>query len=428
MQANLDHVFQGIHSSPAWTPDWMKNIRKTAFSKFLEQGFPDRKQEDWKYTSIKAIAEGRYQWSDDKPLHTGKALDDFIIPEAQLLVFLNGSFAEHLSKFTQELGLSILPMEQALLEEKDEQSRLHLQHKGPHSSLEELNQALMNSGTFIRIDSNSNVKHLIQLLYINDKDSFTRVISPRNIVELAENVEATVVESYFSFIEPHFTNVVSDYRVSSGAQLQVFQEKILSSDSMHISSSHIHLEKDAQAETFTLSLGGKISRSQLQVYLKDEGAQLQIDGLSIGRLQSHIDHTTKVEHQAAHTRSSQVYKAILYDNCRAVFNGQINIAKNAQQTQALQLNKNLLMSDSAEADTRPQLRIDADDVKCTHGATVGQLDPMQVFYLQSRGIAKDEAEQILAKAFIRDVVYRIKNPSMRARILKLLNNYSGLTL
>jgi Fe-S cluster assembly protein SufD len=145
-------------------------------------------------------------------------------------------------------------------------------------------------------------------------------------------------------------------------------------------------------------------------------------------MQSHLDHVTTVQHLAPHTSSSQVYKGILYDECRAIFNGRINIAKDAQQTVAHQLNKNLLMSNEAEVDSRPQLKIDADDVKCSHGATIGQLDAAQVFYLQSRGIPRAEAEQMLAKAFVRDVMHRIQNTSMQSRMLSLLENYGGITV
>ncbi|WP_141731245.1 Fe-S cluster assembly protein SufD [Oligoflexus tunisiensis] len=428
MQANIDKVFASVQGSD-WTPAWMQPLRASAFQKFSTLGFPTRQNEDWKYTSLRPITSSSFSWRDEAHPETTKALENFMIKGADTLVFLNGSFAPHKSHMRPESGLTVVPLHKALKTKKD-LIAAHLQKDASRTrgSFEELNEALFSSGAFIQVEARHAVERPLQFLFVNTESAAAQLISPKNIISIADGASATVVESYFSYLEPHLTNVVSSYEVGRGAQLRLFQEKILSSQSLHIGLSRIRAARDAQVECFTLTMGGRISRSELQIDLLEPGAQAKLDGLYLGRMQTHLDHVTTVQHLAPHTTSSQVYKGILYDECRAVFNGRINIVKDAQQTAAHQLNKNLLMSPAAEADSRPQLKIDADDVKCSHGATIGQLDAVQVFYLQSRGIPRADAEQMLAKAFVRDVMYRIQNAPMQSRMLSLLENYGGITV
>jgi len=428
MQANIDKVYASVKGSD-WTPDWMQPLRASAFEKFSALGLPTRQHEDWKYTSMRPITGSSFNWLDEAHPDTDRDLGNFMIPDADTLVFLNGSFAPQKSHMHPESGLTVLPLHKAL-KTKKEQVAAHLQMAPslPRGSFEELNEALFSSGAFIQIEARHAVARPIQFLFLNTESAAVQLISPKNIVSIADGASATVVESYYSYLEPHLTNVVSTYEVGRGAQLRLFQEKVLSSQSLHVGLSRIKARRDAQVECFTLTMGGRLSRTEVQIDLEEAGASAKLDGLYLGRKQSHLDHVTTVQHLAPHTTSSQVYKGILYDECRAIFNGRINIVKDAQQTVAHQLNKNLLMSSAAEVDSRPQLKIDADDVKCSHGATIGQLDAMQVFYLQSRGIPRAEAEQILAKAFVRDVMYRIQNAPMQARMLSLLENYGGITV
>lgn len=428
MQANIDKVYASVQGSD-WTPAWMQPLRASAYQKFSELGFPNRQNEDWKYTSLRPITSASFSWLDEAHPNTDKSLESFMIAGADTLVFLNGSFAAHKSHMHPESGLTVMPLHKAI-KTKKELVETHLQKVPslPRGSFEELNDATFSSGAFVQVDARHAVTRPIQLLFLNSESAAAQLISPRNIVQIADGASATIVESYFSYLEPHLTNVVSSYEVGCGSQLRLFQEKILSSQSLHVAKSRIKARRDADIACFTLTLGGRISRTELQIDLEESGAQARLDGLYLGRMQTHLDHVTTVQHLAPHTASSQVYKGILYDECRAVFNGRINIVKKAQQTVAHQLNKNLLMSSTAEADSRPQLNIDADDVKCSHGATIGQLDATQVFYLQSRGIPRAEAEQMLAKAFVRDVMYRIQDASMQTRMLSLLENYGGITV
>jgi Fe-S cluster assembly protein SufD len=428
MQANIDKVYASVQGSD-WTPDWMGPLRASAFQKFSELGFPTRQNEDWKYTSLRPVTSSSFSWLDEAHPNTDKSLESFMIPGADTLVFLNGSFAPHKSHMHPESGLTVMPLHKALKTKKElVEAHLKASPSMPRGSFEELNDATFSSGALVQVEACHAVTRPIQFLFLNTESAAAQLISPRNIVHIADGASATVVESYFSYLEPHLTNVVSSYEVGRGAQLRLFQEKILSSQSLHVGKSLIKARRDAEVSCFTLTLGGRISRTELQIDLEESGANAKLDGLYLGRMQTHLDHVTTVQHLAPHTTSSQVYKGILYDECRAIFNGRINIVKHAQQTVAHQLNKNLLMSNTAEADSRPQLKIDADDVKCSHGATIGQLDALQVFYLQSRGIPRAEAEQMLAKAFVRDVMYRIQDATMQSRMLSLLENYGGITV
>ncbi|HYX32071.1 MAG TPA: Fe-S cluster assembly protein SufD [Oligoflexus sp.] len=428
MQANIDKVYASVQGSD-WTPAWIQPMRASAFQKFSQLGFPTRQNEDWKYTSLRSVTGSSFSWLDEAHPETDKDLANFMIPGADTLVFLNGSFAPHKSHMHPESGLTVVPLHKALKTKKD-QLQAQLLHDAtlPRGSFEELNDALFSSGAFIQVEAHHAVERPLQFLFLNTESAAAQLISPKNIISIADGASATVVESFFSYLEPHLTNAVSTYEVGRGARLSLFQEKILSSQSLHVGLSRIRARRDAQVECFTLTMGGRLSRSEVQVDLQEPGASVKLDGLYLGRMQSHLDHVTTIQHLAPHTTSSQVYKGILYDECRAIFNGRVNIVKNAQQSAAHQLNKNLLMSSAAEVDSRPQLKIDADDVKCSHGATIGQLDATQVFYLQSRGIPRAEAEQMLAKAFVRDVMYRIQNAPMQTRMLSLLENYGGITV
>ncbi len=428
MQASVDQVYQKVQSSD-WTPGWMQKLRASAFADFQHLGFPTRSLEEWKYTSLRSITSSDFHWSDEHHPSTDKPLENFFIPGADTLVFLNGSFSPDRSHIHPESGLTILPLHKALQTKQAlVESALQSSTVSPRGSFEQWNNAVFNSGAWIHVEANHSAQRPLQFLYVNTESKNPQLISPKNLVSLGAGARATVVESYFSYLESHLTNVVSDYDVGAGAQLQLFFEKILSSQSLHIGLSRIKIRRDAEVSAFTLTMGGRISRSQLEIDLLEPGSSVKMDGLYIGRMQSHLDHVTTVQHLAPHTTSSQVYKGILYDECRAVFNGRINIVKDAQQAAAHQLNKNLLMSSEAEVDSRPQLCIDADDVKCSHGATIGQLDPLQLFYLQSRGISREESEQILAKAFVRDLMFRIQDPGMQARMLSVLEQYAGLTV
>ncbi len=425
----MQEVFQRLKSS-SWTPAWVRETRERAFQDFQALGWPTRQDENWKYTSTKALAETAFAWNE-LPQEAGSPvaakLEEFFLEGAYVLVFVNGRLSAGLSRLPESEGVRFAPLEEAL------------EHPSPRvrdfltpavaGSMEALNLAFFNSGYLLHLEPGVKIEKPFQILYVNSNkqaEDAAELICPRSLILLEENAEATVVESYFSYLEGHFTNSVTRAYAGKNAQLRMSLEKVLSSQSQHLSQTFCELERDARVHTFTLNLGGRLSRTEQSFKLLGEGSYAQFDGLYIGRGQSHIDNHTEVQHIAAHTKSSQVFKGILHDKSRAVFDGRINIVKNAQGSAAQQLNKNLLMSETAEIDTKPQLQIDADDVRCSHGATVGRLDRDELFYLQSRGIPRAEGEIMLSKAFVRDVISRINKSPIEQRLERLLVQYGGM--
>lgn len=418
MQANFDQAFASIAADPAWTPSWLQDVRTRAFDHFKKHGLPSRQAEDWKYTSTRPLQD-EFQAKGQAVL-AERDLSSFFLPEGTALVFVNGVFDKARSRFTSEQGLRVEPLHEALPSLVS-----HMSAVPDGSSMESLNKALFSSGALVQVAPHAVIKAPIQLLFVTADSGTRQIIAPRNIISIGAGASASIVESHFNFLESNFTNAVTEIQVADQGRCKVLFEKVLSSQSLHVGTSQIQVGRDAEVETFVLSLGGKLNRTQLGFNLTASGASAKLDGLYVGKQNSHIDNVSEVLHSAAHTKSSQLYKGILADESRAVFNGKIRIIKDAQQVEALQLNKNLLLSENAEVDTRPQLQIDADDVRCSHGATIGQLDEDEVFYLQSRGIHRADAEHMLAKAFVGDVISR-PGPFAQARLARILREFGGM--
>ncbi len=424
----MEQVFQHIAASP-WTPPWLTATRQQAYAQFQALGWPSRDHEDWRYTSTKALAQANFTWPS-VPLTSELSADvqASFLADAYRLVFINGQLQTHLSLLPQSQGITLQPLELDLTSARPWLEAEGLSGaKGARTSLEELNRAFFNSGAFLRLDRHIKLDKPLQMLHIAvGEPGCASLICPRHILVLEDGAEATLLESYRSFGAGPFTNSASQVHLKAGARLHAVTEKVLSRDALHVHQSHFILERDSLLKTFVLTLGGQLARHEQTMELRGSGSHAQFDGLYIGRQRAHIDMNTTVLHQAPQTSSSQVYKGILHDQARAVFNGKINIAKGAQQTKAEQLNKNLLMSTDAEVDTKPQLQIDADDVRCSHGATVGRLDRNELFYLQSRGIDRDTGERMLAQAFVRDVLNRLQNPVLEQRLEQELAALSGV--
>lgn len=417
----MEDLLQQIQAS-SWTPPWLAGIRQKAFARFQSQGWPTRSEEDWRYTSTKALSQENFL-TELPPLSFDASWRSLYLGDAYRLVFVNGRYIGEESLLSDKQGVHLSPLESSL-DRLQSGIEPFLQAKEGESSLHALNQALFNSGAYLRLERGVKLDRPLQLLYIQDgRADSPALISPRLFVHLAEGAEATLLESYVGKNAGTFSNSVSTVRLEANAQLLHLNENILSPGSLALHQAHYALKRDAKLKTFTFNLGGQLNRAEQRIELQEPGAHAQFDGLYCGRQKNHIDFNSTVLHQAPQTTSSQVYKGILYDQSRSVFDGKITILKNAQQVRAEQLNKNLLMSSEAEVDTKPQLKIDADDVKCSHGATIGRLDRNELFYLQSRGIDKQSGEQMLSQAFVRDVVGRLGHQEFELRLLGSLESF-----
>ncbi|MBC7659647.1 MAG: Fe-S cluster assembly protein SufD [Chitinophagaceae bacterium] len=414
----FESAFQSLVNDAQWTPAWLKDLRQTSFEQFAQAGLPSRQIEAWKYTSTRSLNESPFALGHASAIDA-ETLAARSVAGASRVVFINGIFNAALSELPTDV--SITDIREAL--DTDREMVMPCM-SAEDDSLVSLNQAFFSSGVLIKVNKNVTVAKPIQLLFLQDAQSETVLISPRNIIFVEAGAQAQIIESHFGDTK-NFTNAVTDVFVKDNAVCQYVLERVLGSETKYVSRHSFHLARDARIETFNLALGGRLNRSQLEFRLNAPGASAKLDGLYIARGDNHIDNVTEVLHLAPHTSSAQLYKGILEDKSRGVFNGKITIVKDAQHVDAQQLNKNLLMSREAEVDSRPQLIIDANDVKCSHGATIGQLDEQELFYLQSRAISLEDAKRMLAKAFIGDVVGRVSGNHFTKHLQDVLQSFGG---
>lgn len=404
-------------------PSWIQGVRKKAISRFSELGFPTVRQEEWKYTNVEPIARRTFHFSFDIGLNglTLKKLETFLFGEANWtrLVFVNGFYSKGLSFFTPKgegvkigsLG-EILKSEPALLEP-------YLAQIAPYENnpFTALNTAFIQDGAFILLPKGSILKEPVHLLFISLSTTDERVSQPRNLIIAERESRATVIESYVSLNPNHnFTNAVTEMVLEDGAALDHYKIQREDEQAFHISGIQVLVRRDSRFSSFSVATGAQLSRNTLNVELSSEGAECVLNGLYFVRGRQHVDNHTTINHAKPAGKSRQLYKGILDGHARGVFSGKIFVRKDAQKTDANQTNKNLLLSDHASVDTRPQLEIFADDVKCTHGAAVGQLDPEAIFYLKSRGMEEGQARNLLTYGFANEVIERIELEALRSEL------------
>jgi Fe-S cluster assembly protein SufD len=421
---------EDFRRQPPGGPAWLAPVRRTAIDRFAAAGFPTpRTDEDWHFTSVAPIAES--EWT---PLvHAGGQVQpDELAPftfgsDWIQMVFVNGRFAPNLS------SLAHLPANvrvQPLGHGDDTVVRRYLTTLAPTDiAFTALNTAFMTEGALIHIPANAVVEHPIHLLYVTDPEAARGVTYPRTLIVAGHHARATIVESYVAVGDAvYFTNAVTEVDVAEGAHLAHYRMQRESDRAYHIGTTEVRQARDSRYHSFSFATGSALSRINIYDVLAGEGCEATLDGLYLADGTQHIDHQTRIEHVAPHCASREVYKGVLDGAAHGVFNGKVYVHAEAQKTDGKQTNNNLLLSDQAHADTKPQLEIFADDVKCTHGATVGRLDEVALFYLKSRGINADTARTLLTYAFAADVLQRIDDDTVRTGLEALvLERFVGTT-
>lgn len=398
-----------------------KNVRQHGRRRFLELPFPGTKTEDWRFTNVTPLLEQSYTLPAAGVVDAGK-LPPLSDPNALRLTFVNGWFAPSLSR-TGELPAGV---------------RLgNLADPGAGSDLEcflariavtdelvftALNTALLYDGAYLVVPANTVLERPIEFLYVTRPGADTPDAQPRTLVVAGKNAQATIVERYVGLEGEGrpFVNAVTEIALAEGAvvdHVKVQQENLAT---YHVANTQVVLARGSNFRTHCIQLGGALVRNEVRVRFDDEACEATVNGLYVAKGRQHIDNHTVIDHAKPHCASHELYKGVLGDKAQGVFNGKIFVRKDAQKTDAKQTNKVLLLSQDATINTKPQLEIFADDVKCTHGATVGQLDPEQIYYLQSRGIGLDDARRLLTFAFANDIVGRIKLPAIRDEIEAIL--------
>jgi Fe-S cluster assembly protein SufD len=419
-----DSSYQAIFNEMQNTsrPSWLERLQRTAFERFEEIGFPSVRDEEWKYTNVAPLSKINFNPNGA----TSSAIPDvtqFANTEANKsqLIFVNGILRQDLSDLSAVAAdVVLLDLAAAVNDEKyAEIVRAQLGRTADHVSngFVALNTALLNTGAFLYLPKKKNIETPIHLLFLTDSSQENLITSPRVLVVAEESSSATLIESYASARdEIYFTNAVVEVVMNENARLEHYKVQRDGHGAFHIATTAVTLARNSCYNTTTITLGAQLSRHDIRVSLDDEGAECSVDGLYIVSTGQHTDTHSVIDHRKPHCTSRQLYKGILDGKSRAVFNGKIFVRLDAQKTDAMQTNKNLLLSNEARVDTKPQLEILADDVKCAHGAAVGQLDEDELFYLATRGIHHDLAKNLLTYGFAEEVIGKIKVDSIRAQL------------
>jgi Fe-S cluster assembly protein SufD len=410
------------HSLPGHNLDWLHRAREAAIERFTCIGFPTLRDEDWKYTSVAAIENSRFSVLPGPcPDFLGSTIATHALPDAHLLVFVNGRLKPELCRTGRMPPGTMLGGLGYMLEQHPGQLREDLIIRAPSSVFSDLNLAFTVDGAYIRLPPGATLKAPIQLLFIATETNLA--IQPLNLVLAAAGSSATIVEQHVAAWEiTYFTNTVTDISLGAGASIDHHKLQQESPTAFHIAAVNVAQEAKSRFTSTSFALGAHLARADINVRFEAEDASCDLDGLYLTDGRQHVDHHTRIDHLLPRCTSRELYKGVLNGASRAVFNGRVVVHPNAQGSDAIQTNHNLLLSENAEIDTKPQLEIWADDVKCSHGATVGQLDEDQVFYLRSRGIAETEARAMLTRAFSMEIIERLRLSSLQERLDRLLQD------
>jgi Fe-S cluster assembly protein SufD len=405
-------------------PPWLQKIRRAAIQKFAELDFPTTRQEDWKYTNVSAIANAAFQLAaDDAPKLNVTAARQLVGggERACRVVFVDGRFSSALSSVTSPGSpIRIGPIAEFIgSAEAAVEAQLARSADYSNHAFTALNTAFLDDGAFVEIPGGMVVENPIYLLYISTGGPRETVSHPRNLIIAGHHSQATIVEHYIGLgSSRYFTNAVTEIIAGDGAVLDHSKLQQESDAAFHVASVNVRQGRDTRFNSHSIALGGSLVRNDINVVLDGEGADCQLDGLYIENGDQHIDNHTLIDHAKPHGGSRENYKGILDGRSSGVFNGSIVVRKDAQKTDARQSNKNLLLSRDAEINTKPQLEILADDVKCSHGATIGHIDQEAIFYMRSRGIDQSAARSLMMYAFCNEVIDRIKPSEIRNLISK----------
>src|SRR5688572_13404684 len=419
-------AFRKAEQSGHAEPSWLRRLRDGAFDRFEQVGFPATSEEEWKYTNVAPIAKVAFEPVFDRTptrLSGTGDLGSFLGEEAaeSRLVFINGIFEASLSNLNSlPEGVVAMDLSEALRSPAHEsmiweQFARYADYN--EDGFSALNTALFSSGAFLLIPRGQKVETPIHLLFLSETGSTPLASFPRVLIVCEENSAATVIESYASVGGGnYFNSAVTEIIVGPGAGLRHYKLQREHLDAFHIATTQAELGTGSSFDTTTITLGAQLSRHTIGVRMDQEGAECWVDGLYMVDGSQHTDTHSLIDHRQPHCTSHQLYKGILDGKSRAVFNGKVFVRPGAQKTDAMQTNKNMLLSNDARVDTKPQLEIFADDVKCAHGAAVGQLDEEELFYLQTRGMHRDVARNLLTYGFAEEVIEKIKVDSLKARL------------
>lgn len=429
-QTLLDE-YRKISASVGHTePAWLTQLREKAMSRFEDVGFPSTRQEEWRFTNVAPVAGLRFSLEhQSKKPHIGRDHLGLMLPPgpgAAHAVFVNGRLAPGLSSLGGlPPGVRFGSLADAIRRNGAPGAAIE-QHLGAHAQIERnpftaLATAFVEDGAFLYVPAGVEIEAPIQCLFLAAPGDGPSVSYPRVLVIAERGARVTVVETYAGISDrAYLTCAVTELVAHEGAQITSCRIQRESDLAYHMAVTQSHQERDASVRSCTIAVGSALSRHDVGAVLGGPGGYLIMNGLSVLHGRQHVDHHTTIDHAAPHCESHELFNGILDDHARAVFNGRIIVRPGAQRTDSKQTNNNLLLSDEARADSQPQLEIYADDVKCTHGATLGPLDQAALFYLQTRGIAPHDARDLMTYGFSAEIIGTFPVPEVRRQLDRLV--------
>lgn len=394
-------------------------ISKAAFKNFAEAGLPTTRDEDWKYTSLAKLEKAGFAPASGSASIAKDQITEFILEDLfkTHLVFVDGVYQEGLSNIVSEEGLVIKNI--SSISDRGEFEKYLAKTAGSNKPLVSLNTAYINDGAFIVIEKDAELSSPVHLVFVNTQDK--AAINSRVLIVAEENSKSEIVETYVGLNNAEYlTSNVTEIFVKKNAESHHYRVLRESDKATHISNIEVEQEDSSRFLTHAFNFGGKLIRNDISAVVNGEEVFTGLYGLNVASDEQHIDNNTVLDHAEPNCESDEQYRGIYGGKSKGIFSGTIIVRQDAQKTNAIQSNQSVLLSDDAESNSRPQLKIWADDVRCTHGATVGQLDDDALFYLRSRGIPKNEARNILVHAFASDVVNQVEHQILREYLEGLL--------
>jgi len=413
--------------APGHDVRWLRDLREGAFARFCDVGFPTTHDEDWRFTNVSAISRSTFELASDESISEAQVAPFRIANSACQLVFVNGHFSPRLSKVSNAAaGVTVSTVARQIARDPSVlEAHLGRYLNIQRDSFSALNTAFFEDGAFVHIRRGTVLHNPICLLFISTANDKPQMSHPRNLIVAENETQATVVEDYVSLggETPAFCNTATELFAGDNAVVSHYMIEREHQQAFNISTLRLQQGRSANVSSHSLLLGGGLVHNNVHPVLAGEGSECLINGLFIGNGQQHLDNYMLVEHASPHCASRQFYNGILDDKAHGVFHGRIIVHKDAQKTDAKQTNRNLLLSDDARIDTKPQLEIYADDVKCTHGATIGQIEENALFYLRSRGIDEISARKLLLLAFAGECLERMTANPARDHVERLINDH-----
>lgn len=413
---------------------FVDELRHEAIEIFDKTGFPTKKNEEWKYTNLAPLLKADYKlFPETEEISIGyQDVRKYFIHDMDSynIVFVNGVYSSYLSDTThEEADICVLSSAMNKMVHQPVIENYYGKIAPKNDSMVSLNTAFFKDGAFIYVPDKVILSKPIQIIFFSTAQESEVMYHPRNLIVLGNNSQAHIIERHQTLNDKaNLTNSVTEIHVGNNSELDYYKIQNDSTDASLIDNTFISQERDSRTNFSTFSFGGKLTRNNLNFVQNGENSNSMLNGITIIGGTQHVDHHTKVEHKFPHCESHELYKGIYDESSHGVFNGKVFVHPEAQKLNAFQQNNNVLLTDKAEIDTKPQLEIFADDVKCSHGCTVGQLDDSALFYMQQRGIPKKEAKALLLYAFAAEVLEHVQIPQIKQRITKLIAQKLGVNI